>query len=409
MNTSSHLLFLLLAAAFFSAGCQAPRTQTHTSAGQPLSMGTVPLGGSCPYLTRDDSGRIVMSWIRQEPDPDSQMVYYAVYDKKSGVFGTSIPVPSSIGVEPHGENMPKIIFRKNGGIMVLFAVKNPQPDNPYTGAVFYTQSHDQGRTWTPASLLFDDRNSFDQRYFDVSLLPTGELGVIWLDNSEPSGSTLYFATTREGHGFGPGKIIGRHTCQCCRTVLLTDTTGMIRVAWRAIIRDSIRDMVYAYSKDSGRTFSAPVRISPDNWVINGCPHSGPSMALNGDGLHFAWFTKGGVYYCHTNNNGVTFSHRQKVSDVTSARHPQIASLADNDLAIVWDEGVSFKGTSNQRIGLQMRGPDGLLMGTRYLTPDSINASFPQIMATDPQNALIAFSEGYGKKQQVSYQLIRLQP
>ena len=41
------------------------------------------------------------------------------------------------------------------------------------------------------------------------------------------------------------------------------------------------------------------RISQDNWVISGCPHTGPAMAENKEGIHFTWFTGGsgsGIYY-----------------------------------------------------------------------------------------------------------------
>lgn len=104
-----------------------------------------------------------------------------------------------------------------------------------------------------------------------------------------------------------------------------------------------------------------------------------------------------------------FSHRQSVNSLPSSRHPQIVALPNNDLAIVWDGGAPYQNQVNQRIGLQMRGPSGLLLGTRYLTPDSVNADFPVVRVLSNKAALVAYTEGREGMQQVKYRVISLQP
>lgn len=366
--------------------------------------------GSCPYLTRTTTGNIVLSWIRQ--DAGNATVWFTYFDKSTQAFQPPREIPTSQGVEPHGENMPKMVFQGEGRILAMYGVKNPQPDNPYTGAVYYTWSVDSGRHWTKGQPLFSSSGSFDQRYFDIALLPSGQVGAVWLNNSEPTGSTLYFATTGTDGKFGTAKVIARHTCQCCRTDLFCDSAGTIHVAWRAIIGDSIRDMEYCYSSDTGKTFTVPVRISADNWVVSGCPHTGPSMAENEGALHFVWFTMGGgggVYYCHTRDTGRNFSMREPVSQITSARHPQIAALPGGDLAIVWDEGAGTATIPHQRIGLQLRGPGGLLLSTRYVSSDSISAYFPQIAVMDNSRALIAYTESDGPGERICYRIVGMKP
>lgn len=399
---------------FFSTSCQTPAEKRIASSAPQAMLVTDPsYNTSCTFFTEDASGKPVLSWVREDSTDDVASVYYAVFFDSSKTFGEPHAIPTSTGVEPHGENMPKVIFKKDGSMMAVFNIKNPHPGNPYTGAVYYTQSFDQGKSWQPAQpLIKDTTESFDQRYFDMALLPDGEIGIVWLNDSRPKGSTLYFARTEGKKGFSAGKVIGRHACQCCRTDLLVDNAGDIHVAWRDILQDSIRDMEYCYSNDNGKTFSDPVRISSDNWVVDGCPHTGPSMVKNAEGLHFAWFTmggSGGVYYCHTNDEGKSFSNRNVVSDVSSARHPQITALPDNGLALVWDEGIKYGKAIHQRVGIQRRGPNGLLLDTRYLTPDSVNATFPQIRILNDRSALVAYTKENGDKQQVRYELIALQP
>ncbi len=91
----------------------------------------------------------------------------------------------------------------------------------------------------------------------------------------------------------------------------------MHVLYRGIIDDSIRDMVHMMSTDAGKTFTAPERISNDNWVLNGCPHTGPAMTENADGLHFSWFTGGlkikvACFIPGPQNNGKTFVQRMTV-------------------------------------------------------------------------------------------------
>ena len=88
-------------------------------------------------------------------------------------------------------------------------------------------------------------------------------------------------------------------------------------------------MVHIVSTDEGKTFTQPQRISQDNWVISGCPHTGPAMAENKEGIHFTWFTGGsgsGIYYNNSKDNGKTFAARDSVSG-KAAKHCQITSVA----------------------------------------------------------------------------------
>lgn len=405
-------LFISSAALIF-ASCQVtpPRTSTATAVSGDSAI------SSCSYLTKDNKGNFVLSWIKQDSSNGTGTMYYAISTDSGQSFGKPEIIPPSKGVEPHGENMPKIIFKKNGEALAVFGVSAPSKGNDYTGRIYYSQSFDNGGTWGPATPLTRDTGSFDQRYFDVTLLPDGEAGITWLNNSEPEGSTLYYAATEGSSGFLHPKIIGEHTCQCCRTDLFADPKGFIHVAYRDIINDSlpagqagIRDMAYSVSADTGKTFSAPVRISPDNWAVNGCPHTGPTMAANQKGLHFAWFTMGGgggVYYCHSSDNGKTFSPRETVSENPSAKHPQIISLPDGGLVIVWDENLKQGDHYYRRIGLQLRSAGGDKLKTAFITPDNGDAAFPMVRATGDHNVLVAYTARINDKEKVFYHRIDL--
>src|SRR3546814_19303323 len=54
----------------------------------------------------------------------------------------------------------------------------------------------------------------------------------------------------------------------------------------------VRAWVYIAALDTCGTLRAPVRISVYNGEIEGCPHSGPSLAVTQAGIQAVWFTAG---------------------------------------------------------------------------------------------------------------------
>lgn len=366
---------------------------------------------SCPYVILTTDGKTVISWVETQNGADTGTLFYAVSTDKGQTFSEALPVPTANGILPHAENMPKMVFKPDGEIIAIYGVEQNDARNKYAGRVFYTHSLDGGKTWLPAQPLVTDTGSYDQRYFDIALLPGGEAAAIWLDNRkdiDAEGSSLYFAVTAGHEGFKQERSLAETVCQCCRTDLYTDEQGGIHIAFRDIIDDSIRDMVHMVSTDGGTSFSAMNRISADNWVVRGCPHTGPSMVKNKEGMHFAWFTMGGgegVYYCQSADNGQTYSRKQKVSSAPMAKHPQITALADNKIMLVWDEPVKVKNTFNSRVAYQLRDGAGKVLDTGLLTPDSIYASYPVIKGVDDHTVLVAYTQREGESQQVRCMLM----
>ena len=362
---------------------------------------------SCPFLTKDSKGNIVLSWIRKSNS--SSMAYcYAVSTDEGKTFSAPRKIPSSSNAYEHAENLPKMLFKPSGEIIAVWGAANPNPKNMYSGLIFYSQSFDNGKNWSKAKKLVNDTAGIDQRYFDVALMPDGEAGIIWLDNRKKTnkeGSALYFATTKGKDGFQNEKLINESACECCRTELFTDTKKNIHVLYRAIINDSIRDMVHCISVNEGNDFSFPQRISNDNWVINGCPHTGPAMAENSNGLQFTWFTGGngaGIYYDHSNKYGTEFSQRDILSG-PSGKHPQIATLTNENIAILWDENFIKNKKAISLIGLQERSPDGKNILKKYITSDTSISSYPVITALN-DNAIIAYTKSVNNKNYVVYRL-----
>ena len=410
------IYFFLLLSLFYA--CQNKPAKQNTDSTivdltlSPVTISEEKYNASGPSFTKDHQGNPVLSWVQQQDSTETYLFCYAVSTDNGLSFGKPKIIPTAKGIYPHDENLSKLVFKPNGDIIAMFAVSNPNPENSYAGLVYYTQSFDRGTTWSvPKQLAKDTLNSIDERYFDMTLLPDGEVGAVWLDsrkNSNKEGSSLYFSATQGRNGFGEEKVIDTHTCQCCRTDLYVDNKNNLHIAYRAILNDSIRDMMHMVSTDNGKQFSKPNRISADNWVIRGCPHTGPALASNSFGMHVAWYTMGGgsgVFYSQLRESE-KFTPREGVSTVSSAKHPQITTLSNENIAIVWDEKVDKGGKTNNRIGLQLRNNEGKIIHSTQITTDTITATHPVILATAKSQMLIAYTQLSEDKKQVKYQLIK---
>lgn len=396
---------LVIVFIIFLAACRGG--QLAASEERPVSDTT--RSASCTHLARDASGRLVLSWVEQQAGEETGMLYYAVSPDGGKTFPAGKPIPTAKGILPHGENMPKMIFRPNGEVIAMYGVQSNDPRNKYAGKVFYTLSADGGNTWQPAVPLVTDTAGYDQRYFDMAVLPSGEAVAIWLDNRkfhQKEGSTLYIAITGAAPGFHRERPVVQTVCQCCRTALYVDAQGGLHAAFRDIIQDTIRDMVHIFSKDGGETFTQPVRISADNWAINGCPHTGPAMVRNANGLHFAWFTMGsgeGVFYCQSPDNGISYTKKESISALPTAKHPQLAVMERGDLALVWDEAAD---TSGNRIGILHKSADGRTLERDFLTAANEFAGFPVVEQTG-EGILVAYKKRRNGKEGIYYRRLEL--
>ncbi|MDG2280267.1 MAG: hypothetical protein P8L42_06520, partial [Flavicella sp.] len=311
-----------------------------------------------------------------------------VYKKyKDNKFSNKITVAPTIGLQSHHESMAKIGVTKEGMLFCLFRISRPSKASKYAGALYYTTSKDDGKTWTKKTKLVSEANSSSQSFFDLERLASGELAMIWLDNRfstrEKEGSTLFFTRTDKAGGLADEKPIAFNTCQCCRTDLLIDGQN-IKIAFRNIINQKIRDMFYITSNNEGDSFTEPIRISEDNWEIDGCPHTGPSLASNTT-TSAVWFTAGqgnkGLFFATKNDFNSKFEKRIEISE--NGNHPQLVALP-NKYYVVYDEYYQKDNTTYQHIKLHKK--------NNFATDYIFSLSNEETMSTHPVVAKLSDSE-----------------
>ncbi|HEY0897380.1 MAG TPA: hypothetical protein VGE15_12560, partial [Sphingobacteriaceae bacterium] len=267
----------------------------------------------------------------------------------------------------------------------------------------------------PQFLHSDTSHSYGRSFFDVARLGNGEVAAVWLDGrpgKSEKGSALYFNRTMPGKGFGTDHVVDKNTCECCRTALLTDARGNLHVAYRKILYPAeklgkpVRDMVYAMSADNGNSFSTPSLISRDGWVLEGCPHTGPSIAMADQDPAAIWFTAGGdpgLYVSkisHSNNDSRMLVTR-------TGKHPQVVSSGEGRLTAIWEEAGEEKPVesgmghheahADSGTGIRIsRIRNGKPEKTLYLLSDAVPRHHPVILNTRSGMLAAWIAENDGK-------------
>jgi hypothetical protein len=298
--------------------------------------------GAAPMVALSPSGQRTVAWV-SAPDGGRDGRLYVVTDG-----GPTSELRDSLGgIEPHGEAPPKIEYAPNGTLYALYAVGKVIPGRrfPFT-TLRMAASRDGGRTWSKPQSVASDSTTGSRNFHALHASDDGSLYVAWLETGSNGKSGSYITRSTDGGTTWstPVRIALGEACPCCRTAIATGRNGQVFVAWRNVTPANVRDIVVARSSDFGATWNAPILVHNDDFVIDGCPHAGPTMHADSTGrLHIAWWTgadgKAGVYYANSTDGGDTFSRALEISSGRLVRpsHVQLA-LDGMNVAVAWDDG-----------------------------------------------------------------------
>lgn len=374
-----------------------------------IRMSNPGTNGSTPRFTTDHRGNPVLSWVEKEGEKAT--FYFAVSSDGGQTFGTRVKVDAPANISVHAEGMPKLAVKADGTILAIFEVSQPTPESRFAADLLYVTSTDGGTTWTvPQSIHHGaslnenqplaNRRPANRSFGDLTRLPNGEIGVVWLDDKLPGneGRSVRFVATQPGGGFGPEILIDENACQCCRTNVFVDAKNQVHLTYRDVLADGARDISHVVSTDVGQPFTKPQVIVADGWKVNACPHTGPVLAQVGTDVFATWFSgKEGTIGLRLAKLGQPKLVSALYSD--RAKHPQVVNSADQ-LIWIWDESVRKEKTGEddfpyvQKIALRVLNGSANAP-TAYLTPESVNASYPVALATK-NGLLVAYEQRQGQ-------------
>jgi hypothetical protein len=274
--------------------------------------------------------------------------------------GHSVAAPSRVNSKS-GEatawrgDPPTVVVAPDGTIYVGWTARSSSEARATD--IFLSRSHDRGRTFEPPVKVNDDSRPGDHGMHSLAVAEDGAIYVAWLDerNSTPppvseghkheeGNREVYLAQSRDGgRSFSPNQRLAGEACPCCKTSLKVGADGRVYASWRQVLGGNLRHIAVASSGDGGRSFSAPVIVSDDQWILAGCPVSGASLSVTAEGtLRVLWYSAGaagpaGLYWTESRDNGQSFSPRQLLAQGNVQGTPVLLSHGKRTMAI-WQEG-----------------------------------------------------------------------
>ncbi len=394
----------LVAAVVTLQSCNHTGDKNKQTDSKPVLLSNLQNRASCVFLTDDNHNRPVVSWVEIDSTGEKRF-FFSRMDKAKGQFLKPKPIPIEQNVSIHEEGMPKIAVKGDGTLLAIYETSTPVKDSRWgLGDIRYIQSFNNGKTWTtPQSISPDVKKGLSASFSGLTRLGDGEIGVTWLGTNpgkqEHMARPVFFAKTHGKEGFGKEILITRSACQCCRTALSSDKEGEISIAFRDILPGEIRDISVSTSSNDGITFNKAVSFSNDDWVVDGCPHNGPSVVTGNGHTYVTWFTggdKGGVYY------GALDSARKllvKKQLSPNGHFIQLCLMPDGTRVTACDADYQKGDSIYSRIVINKINKNGFF--EKPITPNGEEASYPVIQYAGNKSVVVAWTN----RERIYYKLV----
>lgn len=320
-------------------------------------------------------------------------------------FEHPVRVNDTIGeVSSHGESSPQMQVRTRSEFYVVWQTRRPGGDG---SALRFSRSLNWGESFSKAIDVDSSTGAAaSQSFFTMNVSPKGTIYVAWLDGRDrgkgrPGSSAVYIAkSVDKGVSFEKPVRVALDVCPCCRPAIAFSNAGHAYVTWRGVLDKNVRDIFVASSADEGATWSAGTRVAEDNWVLNGCPHSGATMASMGKRLFIAWHAvrdrQPRLSLAWSDDNGKTFSARVDLSQaVLDPNHPYLLQTGDR-MAVVFQGRDSGEGQGWGPLNAYYREFDaqGKLSPLEKIGHAEGSVSYPMFAFEDPGRLFAAWTEPF---------------
>ncbi|MFN7921195.1 MAG: sialidase family protein [Bryobacteraceae bacterium] len=302
-------------------------------------------------------------------------------------------------VSSHAESSPQMQIRTRSEFYCLWQKRRPDGEG---STLRFARSMNWGESFSKAIDL--DPTSTSQSFFSLDVAPNGVIYAAWLDGRDrgkgrPGSSAVYVARSLDkGKSFEKPVRVALDVCPCCRPGFGFDPDGTVFVSWRAVLDDNVRDIFVSASTDGGLTWQPRTRVAEDNWVLNGCPHSGASMTSIGKRMFIAWHSvrekQPALALSYSDDRGKTFSRRILISEgILDPNHPFLSQVGDR-IGIVFQGRPTGKQQGWAPVSVYYREVDseGRLSPLQSLGQAGSSASYPVFAFEEPERLFVAWTE-----------------
>jgi hypothetical protein len=414
--------FLLLSL-LFVCGCARFAADASRATFQPVQISAAEVDAAEPVTATAPNGGFYVAWVNHNANSQSD-VMLARFDHDGAANGAAVRVNRTEGIATAWRGDQPSVAVNDRSVYVLWTA-HVESDGKKGTDLYLSTSHDGGKTFDAAVKINDDtvesvhgRHAFVGAHgmHSLALANDGRIYAAWLDErniSEPkpsqhagghhmeSNRDLFVAySTDGGKTFSTNQKVAENACPCCKTALAVSPDGTLYASWRQVLPGNFRHIAVASSTDGGVKFSSPTIVSDDKWKLQGCPVSGPSLAVDANGtLKVVWYAAGegdapGLYFAETRDRGQTFSPRTLVMQESVKGTPALVG-ANNRAIAIWQGAGAQQGSGTQQIETKIRE----LGGAGAAVSVAANAELPSgTMSKD--KLFVAYITKVGEKRSV---------
>lgn len=339
--------------------------------------------GGVPNLFKHSDGSVWLSWVEYQDDTTDVLKYAALKDNQWRVEGE---VSRGNNWFVNWADFPSFsVFPGQSPNYFLAHWLQKSASGTYDYDVRISIKKPNQSDWSPSLILHQDRIPAEHGF--VSLLPenTGKIRAFWLDGRLTKDSEATVDNHDGGHGGHHGSmtlhtalvdtfgIVSEETlldsriCDCCQTASAMVENGPV-IIYRDRSEREIRDI--SIIRFENGSWTEPVSIFQDNWIITGCPVNGPAVSSYKNKLAIAWFTgknnKGEVKVIFSENGGRTFGKPVIIDADNPLGRVDIQWLNEKQVAVSW---MSNQGKST-KLSLQIIGANGKMGILQHITDTS---------------------------------------
>jgi hypothetical protein len=368
--SQTNRLVLLLPLLLLVSGCQrliaTQGTKPSGSAPSPAVQISAPgVDAAEPVTASAADGSFYVAWVNHDAKQADVMI--ANFGSNGEMRGVPVRVNRQAGgATAWRGDQPSLAVAGDGSVYVVWTARVDAGGRHGTD-LYMSVSNDRAQSFASEVKINDDKIPGPHGMHSLAIAKDGRVYVGWLDErniQKPKPSTkgeghhmesnrdLFIAhSTDGGRTFSTNRKIASEACPCCKTALAVANDGTLYAGWRQVLPGSYRHIAVMSSTDGGASFSSPVIVSDDRWMLQGCPVSGPSLSVDASGgLKVLWYAAGeanapGLYFTESTDKGRSFSARQLLAQESVKGTPALTAINNETIAVWQNSSVAEAKTS----------------------------------------------------------------
>jgi hypothetical protein len=341
-NQRLRMLAIVSIGLFVFSGCKRAAPEAVNRKGiaglsQPVRVSSVDVNAAEPAIAAAPDGSLYVAWVNHGAKSQGD-VMIAHFTGDGQMQGAPVRVNSQSGTATAWRgDPPTVAIAPDQSVLVGWTARVESESGQATD-IYLSSSRDQGQTFDAPVKVNDDPKPAVHGMHSLTVAKDGAVYMAWLDernvspikdmnmdakaaghHMESNREVFIAASTDGGRSFSRNQRVATDACPCCKTALATTSDGRVYLSWRQVLAGDFRHIAVASSADHIKTFTKPVIVSDDQWVLSGCPVSGAALFAGNDGsVHVLWYSEGkngetGLYSSITQDHGMTFGSRQLIA------------------------------------------------------------------------------------------------